>query len=58
MKADRRNGTVNATWHHAVAKEYAAYLLHDFYDDRETVLALLREKNRIAEEDRTSDDEG
>jgi hypothetical protein len=41
-----------------VAKEYAAYLLHDFYDDRETVLALLREKNRIAEEDRTSDDEG
>jgi hypothetical protein len=24
-----------------VAKEYAAYLLHDFYDDRETVLALL-----------------
>ncbi|MHA6896223.1 DUF4145 domain-containing protein [Ralstonia pseudosolanacearum] len=40
-----------------VAKEYAAYLLHDFYDDRETVLALLREKNRIADEDRTSDDE-
>lgn len=40
-----------------VAKEYAAYLLHDFYDDRETVLALLREKNRIADEDRASDDE-
>ncbi|WP_254366835.1 DUF4145 domain-containing protein [Paraburkholderia sp. NMBU_R16] len=36
----------------ATAKEYAAYLLHDFYEDRETVLALLREKNRIAEEDR------
>ncbi len=40
-----------------VAKEYAAYLLHDFYDARETVLVLLREKNRIADEDRTSDDE-
>ncbi|NBC94433.1 hypothetical protein [Burkholderia thailandensis] len=32
-----------------VAKEYAAYLLHDLYDDYETVLALLREKNRIAD---------
>ncbi|RDK04618.1 hypothetical protein DLM46_01750 [Paraburkholderia lacunae] len=40
-----------------VAKEYAAYLLHDFYDDRETVLALLREKNRFADEDRPSDDD-
>ncbi|WP_202119440.1 hypothetical protein [Burkholderia pseudomallei] len=34
-----------------VAKKYAAYLLHDLYDDRETVLALLREMNRIADED-------
>ncbi|MCV9980963.1 hypothetical protein [Burkholderia pseudomallei] len=40
-----------------VAKEYAAYLSHGFYDDRETVLGLLREKNRIADEGRTSDDE-
>jgi hypothetical protein len=40
-----------------VAKEYAAYLLHDFYDDRETVLGLLREKARVAEEDRPSHDE-
>ena len=35
-----------------VAKEYATYLLHDFYDDRETVVGLLREKNHIADEDR------
>ncbi|MCG1043531.1 hypothetical protein KQH60_13710 [Mycetohabitans sp. B8] len=41
-----------------VTKEYAAYLLHDFYDDHEKVLALLRQKNRIADEDRTSEDEG
>ncbi|MBB5408876.1 hypothetical protein HDG34_002813 [Paraburkholderia sp. HC6.4b] len=40
------------------AKEYAAHLLHDFYDDRETVLALLREKNRIAEEGRPIDVDG
>lgn len=39
-----------------IAKEYAAYLLHDFYDDRETVLALLREKNRVADEDRPHGD--
>ncbi|MCA7892062.1 DUF4145 domain-containing protein [Burkholderia cepacia] len=32
------------------AREYAARLLHDLYDDRETVLAVLKEKGRIAEE--------
>ncbi|QUN41765.1 DUF4145 domain-containing protein [Burkholderia cenocepacia] len=29
------------------AREYAARLLHDLYDDRETVLSVLKEKGRI-----------
>ncbi|WP_427311050.1 DUF4145 domain-containing protein [Cupriavidus sp. H39] len=33
------------------SRRYAQHLLHDFYDDRETVLAILREKGRVAEED-------
>ncbi|VWB17454.1 hypothetical protein BLA13014_00529 [Burkholderia aenigmatica] len=42
------------------AREYAARLLHDLYDDRETVLSVLKEKGRIPEEtipDIDSDDE-
>lgn len=42
------------------AREYAARLLHDLYDDRETVLAVLKEKGRTPEEvmpDIDSDDE-
>jgi hypothetical protein len=35
-----------------MAKEYAARLLHDFYDDRETVLSVLREKGRVSDDDR------
>jgi hypothetical protein len=34
------------------AREYARHLLNDFYDDRETVLALLREKMRVPDEDK------
>jgi hypothetical protein len=37
------------------AKEYAAYLLHDFYDDRVTVLALLRDKKRVTDDGSPSD---
>ncbi|KVN30899.1 hypothetical protein WJ63_08340 [Burkholderia pyrrocinia] len=33
------------------AREYAAHLLHDLYDARETVLAVLREKGRTPDED-------
>lgn len=41
------------------AREYAGRLLHDLYDDRETVLAVLREKGRVPEEDQpnAADDE-
>ncbi|KVP26407.1 hypothetical protein WJ85_34380 [Burkholderia ubonensis] len=34
------------------AKDYAARLLHDFYDDRETVIAVLREKGRVSDDDK------
>lgn len=37
------------------ARQYAYHLLHDFYDDRETVLGLLREKGRVAAEDQPID---
>jgi len=30
------------------AKDYAARLLHDFYDDRETVIAVLRARGRVS----------
>ncbi|ONS67659.1 hypothetical protein A8E36_26515 [Burkholderia cenocepacia] len=38
-----------------IARQYAYHLLHDFYDDRETVLGLLREKGRVATEDQPID---
>jgi hypothetical protein len=34
------------------AHHYAQRVLEDFYDDRQTTLALLRAKNRVPEEDR------
>ncbi|HDR9103155.1 TPA: DUF4145 domain-containing protein [Burkholderia vietnamiensis] len=34
------------------AKDYAARLLHDFYDDRETVLSVLRAKGRVSDDDK------
>lgn len=34
------------------AKDYAARLLHDFYDDRETVLSVLRVKGRVSDDDK------
>lgn len=37
------------------AKDYAARLLHDFYDDRETVLSVLRAKGRVSDGDKLVD---
>ncbi|MCY0856449.1 DUF4145 domain-containing protein [Cupriavidus sp. D39] len=37
------------------ARQYAAHLLHDFYDDRETVLTVLRSKQRVADDDQPVD---
>jgi len=34
------------------AKDYAARLLHDFYDDRETALSVLRAKSRVSDDDK------
>ncbi|KUY80859.1 hypothetical protein WS46_18635 [Burkholderia sp. RF4-BP95] len=36
----------------AAARQYAQRILEDFYDDRESVLKLLRAKGRVADEDR------
>nr|WP_254210419.1 DUF4145 domain-containing protein [Burkholderia multivorans] len=36
----------------AAARQYAQRILEDFYDDRESVLKLLRAKGRMADEDR------
>jgi hypothetical protein len=36
----------------AAARQYAQRILEDFYDDRDSVLKLLRAKNRVADEDR------
>jgi len=36
----------------AAARQYAQRILEDFYDDRDSVLKLLRAKGRVADEDR------
>ncbi|KVT00042.1 hypothetical protein WK47_26315 [Burkholderia ubonensis] len=36
----------------AAARQYAQRILEDFYDDRESVLKLLRAKGRVPDEDR------
>ncbi|WP_316872040.1 DUF4145 domain-containing protein [Ralstonia mannitolilytica] len=38
------------------ARQYAQRILEDFYDDRESVLALLRSKGRVPDEDREIED--
>jgi hypothetical protein len=38
----------------AAARQYAQRILEDFYDDRESVLKLLRAKGRVPDEDRAT----
>ncbi|ANH72229.1 hypothetical protein ACS15_1460 [Ralstonia insidiosa] len=38
------------------ARQYAQRILEDFYDDRESVLALVRSKGRVPDEDRKIED--
>nr|WP_284507110.1 DUF4145 domain-containing protein [Caballeronia sp. ATUFL_M2_KS44] len=40
-----------------LAHYYAQRILEDFYDDRESILAVLREKGRTPDEDRQQDEE-
>ena len=39
------------------SKHYCQRILEDFYDDRDSVLSLLREASRVPDEDKTSDTE-
>ena len=54
------NDVLHDEWHEipsedvVAAKYYCQRILEDFYDDRESVLSLLREKNRIPDEDKES----
>ena len=57
------NDVLHDEWHEIpekdvlAARHYCQRILEDFYDDRDSVLNLLREAGRIPDEDRQSDDE-
>jgi hypothetical protein len=57
------NDVLHDDWHEIpeedvqAARHYSQRILEDFYDDRESVLKLLREADRVPEEDRQVDEE-
>lgn len=57
------NDVLHDDWHKIpeedvqAARHYTQRILEDFYDDRESVLTLLRDARRVPEEDRQDDEE-